>query len=95
MELSTAVVGWNGQDMDGTELNQVPGPQQVVHVSQLFSHAGRSHDDGLGAPDPGDILFGEVVVVRVGEEDVVGYPLLRESPGVYVDLHAVFTDSDR
>ncbi len=86
VEFLDSVVRRNSQDLDAVQMDHVARPHEVVHIGKLLSHGGRSDDDGVGLTDPGDVVFGEVVVVGMGEKDVVRNALFRYSPGIDVQL---------
>ena len=77
------------------QLDEVSGAEKVIDAIELLPHSHRGHHHCTGAPQSGDVLFGEVVVMGMGEEDVVSMARFGYSPGIYVDLHIVPTDSDR
>jgi hypothetical protein len=85
----------HGQDIDVAQLYEISRSKEVIDFAQLLPHGGGSHHYSVAPPNSRDVLFGEVVVVRVGQEDVVGIAFFRYSPWVYVDLHTALTDSDR
>jgi hypothetical protein len=95
VELLVEVVRGHRQDVDARELEHVPRAHEVIGVRQLLLHGSRSEDHGVRPPAPFDVLFGEVVVVGMREQDVVGPLVVADAPGIDEHLQAGPSDADR
>lgn len=89
MEFLVDVVGRDGEDIEAVELEHVAGAHEVVGVAQLFLHRRRGNQDRVPAPDAGDVVLREVVVVRMGQKDEIRLGVLvhREWIDMNFDPH--------
>ena len=94
MEFLLGVVRGHCENVEAVELEQVTRSHEMVRVREQFLHRRGGDDHRVRVSDAGDVVLGEVVVVRMGEEDQIGPGVLVHPQRIHVYLHAPSSDSD-